>query len=169
MRLLLALTLVTTVAGCHQTGRPDPETPLIKPEEAKPETSPAPTPPPVPLPPTSLKGEAGLRRSGTLARGELDQFLDAAPGAFLQRVEPEPRFVQGRFAGWRIKAFFPGDARFASVDLQAGDVVTRVNGKLLERPEHLMDMWQALRSSRELVVDVERGGKAHTLRWTISD
>ncbi len=164
---LLAFALI---AGCHQTGRPDPETPLLKAEDLPPVSQPAPIVEPVAMPSSSGKPlDSGLRRSGTLARGELEQFLDGAPGAFLQRVEPEPRFVGGKFAGWRIKSFFPGDPRFSTVDLQAGDVVTRVNGRLIERPEQLMDMWQALRTSRELVVDVERGGKAHTLRWTISD
>jgi hypothetical protein len=161
MRIVLALALL---AGCHQVGRPDPETPLIK-EEPPPVAPPAPAPPPA----VSKPLDAGLRRSGTLERVELDRFLDAAPAAFLQRIEPEPRFRGGKFTGWKLKSFFPGDSRFASVDIQAGDVVTRINGQLLERPEHLMEMWQALRTSRELVVDVERSGKPHTLRWTISD
>jgi type II secretory pathway component PulC len=106
---------------------------------------------------------------GQIRRAELAQVLDASPGLFLQHVQTEPRFAHGRFAGWRVVSFFPGDARFAGVDLQAGDVVTRVNGKPIEEPDQFMAVWQELRTSKELVVDVERAGAPRTLRWTIAD
>jgi hypothetical protein len=38
----------------------------------------------------------------------------------------------------------------------------------MERPEQLMQVWQALRTSKELVIEVERDGKPLTLRWTIA-
>jgi type II secretory pathway component PulC len=106
---------------------------------------------------------------GAIPRAELTKVLDASPGYFLQRVQTEPRFSKGRFAGWRVVSFFPGDARFAGVDLQAGDVITRVNGKPIEKPDQFMVVWGELRSSKELVVDVERAGAPRTLRWTIAD
>jgi type II secretory pathway component PulC len=106
---------------------------------------------------------------GVIKRAALNRVLDQSPGKFLQQVETEPRFVDGRFHGWKLLSFFPGDPRFAGVDLQAGDVVTRVNGRSIERPEQLMAVWDALRSGRELIVDVERNGAPRTLRWTIAD
>jgi S1-C subfamily serine protease len=104
---------------------------------------------------------------GAIARAELNRVLDAAPGRFLAHVETEPRFVGGRFRGWRLVSFFPGDARFAGLDLRAGDVVTRVNGSSVERPEQLMQVWDSLRSADELVVDLERNGVPRQLRWPI--
>ena len=106
---------------------------------------------------------------GAIRRAELAKVLDASPGFFLQHVQTEPRFAHGRFHGWRLVSFFPGDARFAGVDLQAGDVVTRVNGKPIEEPDQFMVVWTELRTSKELIVDVERAGAARTLRWTIAD
>lgn len=106
---------------------------------------------------------------GVISRAELRAVLDASPGYFLQHVQTEPRFDHGRFHGWRLVSFFPGDARFAGVDLRAGDVVTRVNGRAIEHPEEFMAVWTALKSSKELVVDVERDGRPRTLRWTIAD
>jgi type II secretory pathway component PulC len=84
-------------------------------------------------------------------------------------VQTEPRFAKGHFHGWRLVSFYPGDARFAGVDLQAGDVITRVNGKSVEQPDQFMAVWTELRSAHELVVDVERAGTPRTLRWTIAD
>ena len=106
---------------------------------------------------------------GAIRRAELAKVLDASPGTFLQHVQTEPRFAHGRFHGWRVVSFYPGDARFAGVDLQAGDVVTRVNGKPIEQPDQFMAVWTELRTSKELIVDVERGGAARILRWTIAD
>ena len=106
---------------------------------------------------------------GAIKRAELARVLDQSPGYFLQRVQTEPRFTHGHFHGWRLVSFFPGDARFAGVDLQAGDVITRINGKPIEQPDQFMAVWTELRTSRELVVDVERAGAARTLRWTIAD
>ena len=125
-------------------------------------------------PPTVADGAVG-RRDGdpaaghTIARSRLAEVLDASPGYFLQHVQTEPRFDRGRFRGWRVVSFFPGDDRFAGVDLQAGDVVTRVNGKPIEEPDQFMRVWTELRSSPELTVDVERNGAPRTLRWTIAD
>jgi type II secretory pathway component PulC len=102
-------------------------------------------------------------------RQDLDAVLAQSPGYFLQHIETKPQFRGGHFHGWRLVSFFPGDPRFAGVDLQAGDVVTRINGRPIEQPEQFMAVWTALRSSNELVVDVERAGAPRTLRWQIHD
>ena len=146
------------LAGCAEVAPAEvPKEPLATGVATEPphEARPAP-PPPEPRP------------SGVITRGDLAKVLDASPGAFLQHVDSEARFVGGRFAGWKLVTFFPGDPRFAGVDLQAGDVVKSVNGNAIERPEQLMDLWQALRSADELVVDLERAGARRTLRWKIA-
>jgi type II secretory pathway component PulC len=124
--------------------------------------------------PPSKKKQPGSEREapatpGAIRRAELARVLDASPGYFLQHVQTEPRFAHGRFFGWRVVSFFPGDARFAGIDLQAGDVVTRINGKSIEQPDQFMAVWTELRTSKELVVDVERAGAPRKLRWTIAD
>jgi hypothetical protein len=113
--------------------------------------------------------------AGTLPRAELVRVLDAGPGAFLQHVDVQPRFRAGHFYGWRVVSFFPDDPRFAAAPrprpILPGDVVMRVNGRALERPEQLVQAWQALRAPtvRELVVELERAGVVHALRWAIVD
>jgi len=119
---------------------------------------------PMPTPPTPV-----ARAPFTLTRGEVNRTLDAAPGAFLRRVSTEVRLRQGRFAGWRIVSFAPSDLAFTDGPLQAGDVILRVNGHTLERPDDLLDLWQALRSAPSLTVELERNGVGSTLRWTIVD
>ncbi|HZS40173.1 MAG TPA: hypothetical protein VFF06_25255 [Polyangia bacterium] len=120
-------------------------------------------------PPPPAAPPAATAPAGVIARRELVRMLDAAPGMFLQKVVPEPRFRGGRFYGWRLAQFFPGDARFAGVDVRAGDVILRVNGSSVERPEQLMEVWDGLRKARELVVELERAGAPKRLRWIISE
>jgi type II secretory pathway component PulC len=135
-------------------------------------------PPPAPAPlsepapvsaPVPLAAPAPASAGGSIARAALLSVLDQSPGAFLQHVDITPRFSGGRFAGWRVVSFFPGDARFAGVDLQAGDVVRRINGLPVEKPEELMVAWQALRNAPALEVTLERNGAERVLRWPIHD
>jgi type II secretory pathway component PulC len=151
------------LAGCATAQPAEVADPHSK--EASTEPAPAAAPAPAASPAPS---QAPARAPGVIARGDLAKVLDASPGTFLQHVDSEARFVGGRFAGWKLVTFFPGDARFAGVDLRAGDVVTRVNGNAIERPEQLMELWNSLRSADELVVDLERGGAPRTLRWKIA-
>jgi type II secretory pathway component PulC len=113
--------------------------------------------------------EPPARAPGTIARCDLEKMLSTSPGAFLSHVEIDPTFRGSRFQGWRIGAFFPGDPRFAGVDLVAGDVVTRVNGASVEQPEQFMHVWEGARFRRDLTVELMRDGVPHTLRWTIVD
>ena len=125
-------------------------------------------PAPPPTAPT-VTTTTPVTTAGAIPRRELVRVLDAQPGMFLQHVTPEPRFVRGRFYGWRLAAFFPGDARFSGVDLRAGDIILRVNGSSVERPEQLIDVWQSLRRAKELVVEIDRNGAGKRLRWSIAD
>ncbi len=120
-----------------------------------------------PMQPVASKEQK--RAIGTIQRKELVAVLDAAPGRFLQHVETEPRLIGGRFRGWRLASFFPGDPRFANLDLEPGDVVLSVNGQTLEQPDQLMKVWDALRVERALVVAIERDGQPRQLRFDIRE
>lgn len=130
----------------------------------------APQPPGTPTVPAAPRGRvayAGAR--GQIRRQELMSVLDKSPAAFLRRVESEPHIEARRFRGWRIVSFYPGDKRFEDIDLQSGDVVTRINGRGIEQPDSFFVVWQELRAARELRVELLREGKPHVSRWEIVD
>jgi hypothetical protein len=116
------------------------------------------TPEPVPPPPAT---------EGTIPRAELDAVLALGIGRFLQRVETEPHLEGGRFVGHRVVALHT--ELFAHVDLAPGDTLVRINGLPIERPEHALAVWEALRVASELTVDYVREGEARQLRFTIGD
>lgn len=104
---------------------------------------------------------------GQIPRAALDAEVARGIGRFLQQVRVEPVVSRGRFVGWRIATLFPNRTDVHVHGLRAGDIVLRVNGHSLERPEDLVAFWQTLATASRLVVDIERGGETTTVQYTI--
>jgi hypothetical protein len=120
--------------------------------------------PAVPL--ASCEARVGADR---LRRSAIKRTVDAGLGRWLQTVSIDPMMARGRFRGWIIRSLDSSEGCYADVDLHAGDVVTRVNGRSIERPEEALEVWTGLPASAELVVDFVRDGQARTLRFGIVD
>ncbi len=102
--------------------------------------------------------------SGIVRRADLNAVLDAGIGRFLARVEVEAMLVNDRFQGWRIVRFYA-----EGIDLLPGDVVVAVNGHRCERPDDLGDLWESLRFSKEIVVELLRGEARRELHFRVVD
>jgi S1-C subfamily serine protease len=156
----LAAALAVLGAACGPKARPD----YPPPEDDEPMLSETPPEPAAETPATP----PGVRvSSGRLARAQVTAVLDRGPGAFLSGLEIEPTFRGNVFAGWMILAFQPNDPAYAHVDLVPGDVVTKINGRTIERPEQLQELWDSLRTATRLDVDYLRNGQPRALRYTI--
>lgn len=153
----LALVLVV---GCAPSVRPEfPEPSEDDPRAGAPRADLAPRKPPR-LPRTT---------TGTIARADVNSVLDRGPGVFLRGVDMQPTFEAKRFAGWQILSFYPDEPRFETVDLVPGDVVVGVNGRRIERPEQLIELWEQLRTAPAIEIDVLRDGEPRKLLYTISN
>jgi type II secretory pathway component PulC len=106
----------------------------------------------------------------TLVRSAVRAAVAKGLGAFLQHVDLEDRPVRvdGKFLGFRIAAL-RDEPFWSGVDLQPGDVVTRINGMPIERPEQAQAAFESLQSASELRVSCERGGVSRELVYTIVD
>lgn len=91
-------------------------------------------------------------------------MLGHGPPWLLRRVAVEEVLRDGKFVGWRVLAV-PED--WSSVDLKAGDVVTRVNGKVIERPDDLWSVWLSLYTAKELRIAYERNNAAKEIAFPI--
>jgi hypothetical protein len=105
--------------------------------------------------------------SGRILRAELDPVLEAGLGRFLQGIETEPELEGGRFVGFRLVSIYPQDERLSGVELEPGDVVLRVNGQRIERPEQALQVWNGLRVASELWIEYRRGDETRELRFEI--
>jgi hypothetical protein len=126
--------------------------------------------PPTAAPPTLAPRVSCDARLGTdgLRRAAVNRTLDAGLGSWLRSVDVDPKVERGRFRGWIVRNL-PEDVCYEGLDLQAGDVVTRINGRRVERPEEAKDIWDALRTSPALVIDFLRDGRPRTMRFDILD
>ena len=130
------------------------------------EASAAPTPPAPVAPTLTCEARIGMDR---LRRSAVKRTVDAGLGRWLQTVSVDPLLARGRFRGWIIRSLNSGDVCYSGLDLRAGDVVTRVNGRGIEHPEEALEVWTSLPASAELVIDFVRDGQPRTVRFGIVD
>jgi type II secretory pathway component PulC len=99
-------------------------------------------------------------------------LVDAAArglGHFLSEVDVSPVVEGGRFVGFRLNsAIHLRRWRRAGADLLPGDVITRVNGLPIDRPERAVGCLAALRDAPELRVDLLRRGQPLAVRVAVS-
>src|ERR1700709_1704529 len=103
---------------------------------------------------------------GALFREDVKAVIDGGFAQFLQRVDVEPRLVEGQFRGWSIVNLSPRDF-WTGVDLKPGDVVTRVNDLPIERETEAFDVFESLKQSGTLRVAFQRDGQNRLLEYRI--
>jgi len=105
-----------------------------------------------------------------LVRATVKSVVSQGLGSFLQQVDldDEPALLGGKFRGFRIAAL-RGSRFWSGVDLKPGDVVTRVNGFPIERPEQAQAAFDSIAAASELRVDYDRDGLPRALVYKIVD
>lgn len=171
MRALVWLVSASLAACAAQVATP--RAPVAQPEPTQP--APEPVSEPVSVAPaatdmtlvtttnTSSSGAEG-DVLGVIERGGLVAIIDAGLGRLFQRLQVSPSLKKGRFVGFQITSLHPD---WAVSTLQAGDVVTALNGMPIERPEQAMAAFESLRTAEQLAVELLRAGTPVTLRYRI--
>lgn len=102
---------------------------------------------------------------GHLARADVDAVvMRNGPPWLLQRIDIEETLRDGKFVGWRLLRMPP---EWEGIDLKPGDVITRVNGMTIEKPEDLWTAWTSLVVATDLKVAYEREGAAREMVFHI--
>ncbi len=162
LALALALAPALGLAACA-TNTPPPieETPLTGSASAAAAASGASADP---APPAKA---APLPSPAFFLRRDVQRVLDRGPHDFLASIDEDPLLEGNQFRGWVFRGW--RDDRYAIADLLPGDIILRINGKPIERPEQFMEVWDSLRNASELVIETQRAGKPRTLRYPIRD
>lgn len=108
-------------------------------------------------------------KTGVLRRAALVRVIEAGLPRWMQGVEGDRALANHRFQGWLIKSLYPGDPCYQEIDLRPGDVVQKVNGKSIEKPEQAFDVAESLRTAPAIVVEFLREGKPQRISITIAD
>ncbi len=156
-RTNLVFLVISLACGCGGASAPS--------ETARAPERPAPAEPA----PAAAEAAPSHAADGRIRRADLEPVLEAGLGRFLQGVETEPALEDGRFVGFRLVSLYPEDERLSGIDLKPGDVIVRVNGQPIERPEQALRVWNGLRVASELFIEVRRGDEDRELRFEIVD
>lgn len=116
--------------------------------------------------PVALRVESPRPPPGALFREDVNALIARGFPDFLQRVEVEPRLVEGQFRGWSIVSLSPSQF-WSGVDLRAGDIVLRVNDLPIERETEAFDVFESLKQSEALRVAFQRDGQSRLLEYKI--
>jgi type II secretory pathway component PulC len=107
---------------------------------------------------TTVAAPATATAHTTLTRALIEQTVAQGLGAFLSRVSVAPVLDGRRFVGFRLESAEDLETwRAAGADLRVGDVIQRINGQTIERPEQAMWAFNQLRIARGVEVVGVRG------------
>jgi S1-C subfamily serine protease len=128
-------------------------------------------PPPPPPPPTNeqilianVTNDKNSPYLGVLDREGLDALIDQGLGRLLGRLKVSPVLQRGQFQGFRVTGVDPA---WKSAGIAVDDVILRLNGQPIERPEQAQAAFESLRVASEISLDLTREGKPKKLRYRI--
>lgn len=77
-----------------------------------------------------------------------------------------PNYEAGQYSGFRLVGVRP-DSLYKAIGLQSGDMISRVNGQNIDTPNRAIQLFEELRTSSNINLDIERRGKKITLNYQI--
>ncbi len=100
------------------------------------------------------KVEAPSKDLPKIEKPTFEAWLARGPQYLLSQVVPVPVTEGTRFQGFRLTQWFPGHpGEIASTWIRPGDVITRINGRSVERPDQFLYLWKRLGESRRLMIE----------------
>jgi len=112
--------------------------------------------------PAPSRDNAGIRH---MSRAAVDIKLNDLP-ALLTQARAIPHQMGGKPDGFLIQEIVPGSL-YAQAGLKNGDVIRKVNGQPVTRPEQGIKLFQSLRNASHIEVRILRGGKPEMLAYDI--
>jgi general secretion pathway protein C len=125
---------------------------------------------PPPFAPPGAPGMQGVRKL-TDTRYEIDkQVIEGALtnlNTLATQARLVPSFKNGVANGFKLFQIQPGSL-YSSIGIENGDVITRINGYEVNSPDKALEVYQKLRESSHVSLELERGGQVIKKDYTIS-
>jgi len=120
-----------------------------------------------PEPADSIAG--GVTKTGAydykVERSMIDREL--ADMAKLQReARVVPHFKDNQYQGFKLVGVRPGSL-YRSLGIRSGDIITSVNGTAIDNPGKALELFEQLKTSSNIAVDIERRGQPRQLNYNI--
>lgn len=147
--------------------------PPLGPGGMKPMPMPQPTTPETPVSdPGAPKGDdiaQGVTKTGAydyaIDRAMLDNQLKDLP-KLQQDGRVVPHYKDNQYQGFKLVGVRPGSL-YRAIGIRSGDVITSVNGNKIDSPNKALELFEQLKNSSNIAVEIERRGQPKTLSYTI--
>ena len=105
-----------------------------------------------------------------IPRRTVAHALELGPAWFVSQLRVRPIVTRDeRFFGFQLMTLFPGREDKSALPIREGDIVQRINGQSIERPEQFMAVWQSLATASHLSIQLMRGNQSLLVTWAIRD
>lgn len=146
--------------------------PTVNPRPGRPTPRPSPTPtPPGPISRAGDRTEIaqGVTKTGAynynIDRKMLDAQLQDLP-KLQSQARVVPHYRDNQYQGFKLVGVRPGSL-YRAIGIRSGDVITAVNGNKIDSPNKALELFEQLKSSSNINVEIERRGQPKTLGYTI--
>ena len=101
----------------------------------------------------------------SIEREEVDRVLgNLSEVATKARIVPS--FKNGKPNGFKLFSIKPGSI-YSKIGLRNGDVIQSINGYEMNSPDKALEIYQKLKDSTSITVDIQRRGRAMTMNYGI--
>jgi len=111
----------------------------------------------------------GVKKTGAydyqLDRSMLEENLQDLSKLGMQ-ARIVPNYENGKYHGFRLVGIAP-DSLYKAIGLESGDLLRRVGGKDLDSPNKAIELFDQLRTSSNITIDVERRGQKVSMNYQI--
>jgi general secretion pathway protein C len=129
----------------------------------------APVPPAGGEPPPG-PGSEGIRKVSDsqyeIQRSVIDGTLSNL-NAVATQARIVPSFKNGVANGFKLFSIQPGSL-YSSIGIENGDVIQRINGYEINSPDKALEVYQKLRSSSHITIELERNGRPLRKEYNVS-
>ncbi len=142
------------------------------PNSGRPQPMTQPQPPTTPPPTDGAGGDEvaqGVTKTGaydyTIDRKMIDKQLADLP-TLQSQARVVPHYKDNAYQGFKLVGVRPGSL-YRAIGIRSGDVITAVNGNKIDSPNKALELFEQLKSSSNISVEIERRGQPKTLGYTI--
>jgi general secretion pathway protein C len=119
--------------------------------------------------PAKFDYSSGVKKDGefdyTIDKQMLDeQLTDLTQLGMQARVIPNYR--KGKYEGFKLVGVRPGSL-YRAIGIRSGDIVRSINGEAINSPNKAMELFNKLKNSSSLNLEVERRGKIEQFNYSI--
>ena len=120
-------------------------------------------------PASSTNYEKGVAKVGEweykIDRGMLENELSDLTRLGMQ-ARVVPNYIGGKYQGFKLVGVRP-NSLYRAIGVRSGDVIKRVNGMEIDSPNKALQLFEKLRTSRRISLDITRNGVNRTLYYKI--